>query len=41
MLLGTRIALMDKGKILLIDSPENFKRSDLPLAKAYLETVTL
>ena len=41
MLLGTRIALMDKGKILLIDSPENFQRSELPLAKAYLETVTL
>jgi osmoprotectant transport system ATP-binding protein len=41
MLLGTRIALMDEGKILLIDSPENFKRSELPLARAYLETVTL
>ena len=40
MLLGTSIALMDKGKILLIDSPENFKGSELPLAKAYLETVT-
>ena len=39
MLLGTRIALMDKGKILLIDTPENFERSELPLAKAYLETV--
>ncbi len=41
MLLGTRIALMDKGTILLNDSPENFKRSDLPLARAYLETVML
>lgn len=41
MLLGTRIALMDKGKIVLIDSPQNFERSELPLARAYLETVTL
>ena len=41
MLLGTRIALMDKGKILLNDSPENFERSELPLTKAYLETVKL
>lgn len=41
MLLGTRIALMDKGKILLNDSPERFQRSELPLAQAYLETVTL
>ena len=39
MLLGSRIALMDKGRIVLNDTPENFRRSDLPLAKAYLETV--
>ncbi len=39
MLLGTRIALMDKGKIVLIDTPENFQLSDLPLARTYLETV--
>jgi len=39
MLLGSRIALMDKGRIVLLDTPENFRRSDLPLAKAYLETV--
>jgi len=41
MLLGTRIALIDKGKIVLIDSPGHFARSELPLARAYLETVTL
>lgn len=41
MLLGTRIALMDKGKIVLINSPENFKTAELPLARAYLETVAL
>ncbi len=41
MLLSTRIALMDKGKIVLVDTPPNFERSELPLARAYLETVTL
>jgi osmoprotectant transport system ATP-binding protein len=38
MLLGTRIALMDKGKIALLATPEEFQHSDLPLVKAYLET---
>jgi osmoprotectant transport system ATP-binding protein len=37
--LGTRICLMDKGVIVLNDTPENFCQSDLPLARAYLETV--
>ncbi len=37
--LGTRIALMDKGRIVLNDTPENFVNSELPLARAYLETV--
>ena len=37
--LGTRICLMDKGKIVLLDTPENFKESDKPLVKAYLETI--
>ena len=39
MLLGSRIALMDKGKIVLLDTPDNFAKSELPLARAYLETV--
>jgi osmoprotectant transport system ATP-binding protein len=39
MLLGSRIALMDKGRIVLLDTPENFLRSDMPLVKAYLETI--
>ncbi len=39
MLLGTRIALMDKGRIVLLDTAENFAVSDLPLARAYLETI--
>jgi osmoprotectant transport system ATP-binding protein len=40
MTLGTRIALMDKGRIVLLDTPTNFASSDLPLARAYLETVS-
>jgi len=39
MLLGSRIALMDKGKIVLLDTPENFAKSEEPLARAYLDTV--
>ncbi|MEP7214188.1 MAG: ATP-binding cassette domain-containing protein [Acidobacteriota bacterium] len=39
MTLGTRIALMDKGRIVLLGTPNNFANSDLPLARAYLETV--
>ncbi len=41
MLLGTRIALMDKGRIVLADSPAVFKRSNIPLARAYLDTVLM
>ncbi|MDQ2746186.1 MAG: ATP-binding cassette domain-containing protein [Acidobacteriota bacterium] len=40
MLLGSRIALMAKGKIVLLDTPENFQKSDEPLVKAYLETIS-
>ena len=40
MLLGTRIALMEKGRIVLLDTAEQFAASDLPLARAYLETIT-
>jgi osmoprotectant transport system ATP-binding protein len=39
MFLATRIALMDKGKIVLLDTPANFGGSDLPLARAYLDTI--
>lgn len=39
MLLGSRIALMDKGKIVSLERPEDFAASNLPLARAYLETV--
>jgi len=41
MLLGTRIALMEKGRLLLIDTPENFRRSDIPLVRAYLDTISV
>jgi osmoprotectant transport system ATP-binding protein len=39
MLLGSRIALMDKGKVVLLDSPDRFAGSEEPLARAYLETI--
>ena len=39
MLLASRIALMDKGRIVLLDTPTHFANSDLPLARAYLDTV--
>ena len=38
MMLGTRIALMDKGRIVLLETPESFAVSQLPLARDYLET---
>ena len=41
MILGTRIALMDKGRIVLLDTPENFAASQLPLARDYLETIAV
>ena len=40
MLLGSRIALMDKGRIVLLETPEGFQKSDEPLVKAYLETIS-
>jgi hypothetical protein len=30
---------MDKRKIVLLETPQNFANSDLPLARAYLDTV--
>ena len=40
LMLGTRIALMDKGKIVLLETPEGFRRSTNEYARAYLETIT-
>ena len=41
MLLATRIALMDKGRIVLLDDAEGFRRSEIPLVRAYLDTVLM
>ena len=40
LMLGSRIALMDKGKIVLLETPEGFRRSTNEYARAYLETFT-
>ncbi|MGI8640960.1 MAG: ATP-binding cassette domain-containing protein [Pyrinomonadaceae bacterium] len=37
--LGTRICLMDRGRIVLNNTPEDFRKSDLPLVREYLETL--
>jgi osmoprotectant transport system ATP-binding protein len=39
LLLGSRIALMDKGRVVLLETPEGFASSDNGLARAYLETL--
>jgi osmoprotectant transport system ATP-binding protein len=39
LLLGSRIALMDAGRIVLLETPAGFVRSENELAKAYLETL--
>jgi len=41
LLLATRIALMDKGRIVMVDTPEMFQRSENELARFYLETISL
>lgn len=38
-LLGSRIALMERGKIIFLGTPDEFGESDVPLARAYLETI--
>ena len=38
-ILGTRICLMDRGKIALVETPENFRQSELSLVRDYLETL--
>lgn len=39
LMLGSRVALMDKGRIVLLETPERFVKSDNTLARAYLETL--
>lgn len=38
-MLGSRIVLMEKGRIVFLGTPDEFASSDAPLARAYLETV--
>jgi osmoprotectant transport system ATP-binding protein len=39
LMLGSRIALMDAGKIVLLETPDRFRKSENELAKAYLATL--
>jgi len=39
LMLGARIALMDTGKIVLLETPEGFGKSENQLAQAYLQTL--
>lgn len=39
LILGNRVALMHKGRLVLIETPERFLESDHPQARAYLETL--
>ena len=39
LMLGSRIALMDKGRIVLLDTPQGFVKSQDEYARAYLETL--
>jgi len=39
LMLGSRIALMDKGKIVLLDTPQEFVKSEDEHARAYLDTL--
>src|SRR2546423_3079279 len=40
LLLGSRIARLDKGQIVLLETPEGFLKSGNELARAYLETLS-
>jgi osmoprotectant transport system ATP-binding protein len=41
LILGQRIGLMHKGKLLLLETPERFLASDHPQARAYIETLEI
>ena len=41
LLLGTRIGLMHRGQLLLVETPDRFVKSDNPQARAYLDTLTV
>ncbi len=39
LILGRRIGLMHKGRLVLLETPERFLNTDNPQARAYLETL--
>lgn len=41
MLLGTRIALMENGRIVFLGKPQEFSSSQIPLARAFTESIAL
>jgi osmoprotectant transport system ATP-binding protein len=41
LLLGTRIGLMHRGRLVLVETPEGFLASENPQARAYLDTLTV
>ena len=41
LIVGSKIALMDRGKIEVLESPENFVKSTNELARRYLETLNV
>ena len=41
LLLGTRIGLMHRGRLLLVETPAGFLASDNPQARAYLDTLAV
>ena len=41
LILGSRIGLMHKGQLVLVEAPERFLKSDHPQAQAYIETLDL
>jgi osmoprotectant transport system ATP-binding protein len=41
LLLGSRIGLMHAGQLVLLETPEDFLRSRVPQARAYIETLRL
>jgi osmoprotectant transport system ATP-binding protein len=41
LILGRRIGLMHKGRLILLETPDGFLASDNPQARAYIETLNL
>jgi osmoprotectant transport system ATP-binding protein len=41
LLLGSRIGLMHSGRLLLLETPDEFLKSDNDYARSYLETLAL